>query len=49
MCNRKDCDGVNTDHPWCGQCQGHTSQATIAKHNAEVLWKPDPPIPTPAS
>jgi hypothetical protein len=45
MCQRKDCGEPGNTRPWCGQCGGHTDEATIALHNAVAHWKPDPPPP----
>jgi hypothetical protein len=45
MCQREDCDDPGNTKPWCGQCDGHTDEATIALHNAAVHHSPYPPVP----
>jgi hypothetical protein len=48
MCNRKDCGDPDNTKPWCGDCDGHTQEATMELHRAVSHHYPDPPPPPPA-
>jgi len=48
MCTEKDCGEPGNNKPWCGTCDGHTSEVSMALHQARNHQTSYPPPPPPA-